>query len=1470
MKTPQGDADLFQHFSHLKNHTVAVVPNTSEVQIFLDHVNYMWLNMQERPGKYPIDFVMFHTKDDLMSAYWTDPKSIPIAVVFDEEDPLQYEIRTNPSFVVTPQTTELYSSPANCRESVSHWAGIFPIETGDSCPVNQYYYSGFVALQTLLDYTKIRLDSNKLDLQVPHFLLELFPKEAFTGYWMVAFRVIIPLYMVMALSQFITYLLILIVGEKEKKIKEGMKIMGLKDSVFWLSWFIIYAIFTTFLSIISCVLLFSLQVFQHTNYILIFLLTLLYSFSIIMFGFLITPFFDKSRTAGILGNFAVNMMSLFYFIQVFVDDSDSIALWIVSLISSSGFALAMDKALVLDLSGNGVSFDNLWAGPGISFGGSLIMMAFDTILYGFLAYYLDSVIPSEHGVKRKPWFCFTLNFWCPNKKSPTVPLVNGESGSFDTSEEATRDVEPVAREMKGREAIRIVDLYKSFRSCRKPEIKAVNGINLTIYEGQITAILGHNGAGKTTLFNILTGLTSPTAGTALVFGYDIRDPNGMSNIRQMIGVCPQHDILFDLLTPREHLEFFAVVRGIPKNTIEMEVTKTLRDIDLVDKADTFAKYLSGGQKRKLSVGIAVIGDPKIIILDEPTAGVDPYSRRHLWSVLQNRRHGKVFLHLERDEETDCVMDNLSKKMVRNRALSRSLSLQSKSTSYQSLQNEIGGISNNVDGITKPQNENLENNILHANENAPLTGVQGFGETYLKETNLAVYNGSDTNLDQFYKMLLMSGFDDIEKYNGNYSLLLEVKPHMAALNINVFEPPFFNITAIYNDTMQHSLPILMNLLNNALYRFFVHGKSSGMFDPPIVMKTHPFQQTSQPEGLHFGTFTSALFIGMTFVLVPVSLAVDMVYDREIKARNQLRVNGLSFSQYFLTYVIVLGVLMLFICFSLILLILIFDLPSLREPPAFMMLGILIILYCPSSILCCTCLSYIFDKADTALSILPNIVTFSGIIPFSLVIILDMFRIGGRAVIGLHTFFSLVNTLYVPYAVIYFVDRVYIMCSMNPACNYLVFSDYLTDEIIIMIFSSLLHIPFWFLMLRIVDVKKSGGKISEAFQFLTSNDSPNLKEVLENSDVGEYEDVDVKSERTRVSDILNSNLQNPPVVVVHNLRKEYVKSSERICNCCKKDEVEPNRKLAVRNLSVAVEAGEVFGLLGHNGAGKTTTMKIMIAEEGPTKGQVQIGGYNIISNISDAFQIMGYCPQHDAQWKNITVREHLECYAAIRGVPPEEISRVVEMYLQGLQISEHANKQSQHCSGGTKRKLSFAMAMVGDPRVVLMDEPSTGMDPKSKRFLWDTILASFQGSRGAILTTHSMEEADALCSRVGIMVKGELRCIGSTQHLKNLYGAGYTLEIKLRGGDLTPTTPGSNRTDDLKNFVSELFPDAILEESFADRLVFSVSQQSVTSLAQCFSNLEKAKTELDVEEYSFSQTTLEQVFLKFAHYDEINED
>ncbi|XP_015126948.1 ATP-binding cassette sub-family A member 5 [Diachasma alloeum] len=1658
MKTQRQDGDIFEFFNGYRNNTITVVPNSTETVSFLNSMNTLWQSMWGSSGN-PLNFMVLETKDDLQAAYWRDPYSIPLAVIFEDPQPisrrLQYEIRTNPSYTSPPSPTEFYSSPVTCRKDTSHWlGGVLSIETGGSCPVNDYLHSGFMALQMIIDMTKIRLDTGNSEVTVPDVKLEMFPKEAYTADWMLAFRVVIPLYMVLALSQFITYLLILIVGEKENKIKEGMKIMGLKDSVFWMSWFIIYSIFVLVLSAVAVVLLFTLQMFQHTHFLPIFLLVVLYSFSVIMFAFMITPFFDKSRTAGVLGNFAVTILSLMYFIQVFVDDSSSISFWVVSILSPTGVALAMDKALVLDLQGEGVNFDNLWSGPGIPFGGSLVMMTLDIFLYGLLAYYLDSVVPSEYGVKRPPWFCFTRGYWC-KKKVQRIPSSNGESNSFIPEEEANRDVEPVVREMKGREAIRIVDLYKSYQKCRKPEIKAVNGINLTIYEGQITAILGHNGAGKTTLFNILTGLTAPTAGTALIFGYDVRDSNDMQMIRSMTGVCPQHDILFDLLTPREHLEFFAAVRGIPRSEIDIEVKKTLKDIDLLEKADTFAKYLSGGQKRKLSVGIAIIGDPKIIILDEPTAGVDPYSRRQMWSFLQSRRHGKVilltthfmdeadiladrkavisrgklrccgsslflknkfgigyhltlvlegngrvhaisrlvtshvakaekarrhgrelsfilphnsvenfaplfsaieheiktrgsrlgissygvsmttleevFLHLEKDEETECTMDNLSKKMVRNRALSRSLSLQSKSTSYQSLQNEgatvqvdgqVKGAGGEPDGVHTDKNPailglgldpikirpnffqtlyamlrlrclRLFRNIqlLYFTIVAPLAlvvlglylnsiqtvevrmqSLELNNNTYGKETRILYTNRTERDILPMMHQINQSVFA-LREYDGNYTDLLTIAPYMAVLNIDDYDKRRMNLTITYNDTMQHSLPIVMNIISNAYYRFLAGNDASTL----IEVRTHPFQQTSQPQEFNIGIASSALFIGMNFVLVPITLAVDMVYDREIKTKNQLRVNGLSFPMYFLTYFIVLVCLMSFICLCILGIIFLFDVPSLQEVPAILTLGSLLMLYCPSSILFSTCLSYIFDKMDSAQSILPNIATFFGLIPFILVMILDMLGLGGTAAFALHCVFSLLNSMYVPYAAVYYVDRVHLMCSINAACHHLSISDYLTPEILVMALGVILHCPLWFFVLLILDVKKSGGKISEIFKYFIRNGGAIGEEIMENNDIGEHEDTDVKNERQKVFNfITSSSVQEPPVVLVQNLRKEYrQREAATSCGCCNKSDLQQEqaiqpKKVVVRNLSLAVEPGEVFGLLGHNGAGKTTTMKIIIAEEAATRGRVQLGGHNIHSHMAEAFRQMGYCPQHDALWKNITVREHLELYAALRGVPWKDVDRIVDLYLSGLQIQEHADKQTQECSGGTRRKLSFAMAMVGGPKVVLMDEPSTGMDPRSKRFLWDTILASFQGGRGAILTTHSMEEADALCSRVGIMVKGELRCIGSTQHLKNLYGAGYTLEMKLLGGDSTPTTPSGDRIATLKEFVAGLFPDVTLEESFADRLVFGVPQHAVQSLADCFMQLEKAKLELDIEEYSFSQTTLEQVFLKFSHYDEVSSE
>nr|XP_022912468.1 ATP-binding cassette sub-family A member 3-like [Onthophagus taurus] len=324
-------------------------------------------------------------------------------------------------------------------------------------------------------------------------------------------------------------------------------------------------------------------------------------------------------------------------------------------------------------------------------------------------------------------------------------------------------------------------------------------------------------------------------------------------------------------------------------------------------------------------------------------------------------------------------------------------------------------------------------------------------------------------------------------------------------------------------------------------------------------------------------------------------------------------------------------------------------------------------------------------------------------------------------ALHTVFSLLNTMYIPYAIFYYVQRTYMICGVPDICNTLTISNYMTTEIYVILIGIIVQIPIYSIILVVIDVLKSGGHISEVFKcfFITPDELTNTDDV----DVGLNEDADVKSERTKVSNILNTVVAEPPVVLVHNLHKEY----KRNYSCRKPDDENNLIKTAIQSLSLAVDAGEVFGLLGHNGAGKTTTMKIIIAEEVPTRGRVQIDGHNIQQNTDRIFKLLGYCPQHDALWKNITVKEHLECYASIRGVPKKFIPTMIDLYLTGLQINEHADKKAHQCSGGTKRKLSYAMAMIGNPKVVLLDEPSTGMDPKSKRFLWDTILASFQVSK-----------------------------------------------------------------------------------------------------------------------------------------------
>ncbi|KAF3779791.1 ABC transporter A family member 7 [Nymphaea thermarum] len=240
-----------------------------------------------------------------------------------------------------------------------------------------------------------------------------------------------------------------------------------------------------------------------------------------------------------------------------------------------------------------------------------------------------------------------------------------------------------------------------------------------------------------------------------------------------------------------------------------------------------------------------------------------------------------------------------------------------------------------------------------------------------------------------------------------------------------------------------------------------------------------------------------------------------------------------------------------------------------------------------------------------------------------------------------------------------------------------------------------------------------------------------------------------------------------------------------------------KHAVRALSLALPRGECFGMLGPNGAGKTTFINMMIGLISPTAGTAYIQGFDIRKDMDKIYTSMGVCPQHNLIWETLTGREHLLFYGRLKNLKGSALSQAVEESLKSVNLFNGGvgDKLSRKYSGGMKRRLSVAISLIGDPQVVYMDEPSTGLDPASRNNLWSVVKRAKQ-DRAIILTTHSMEEAEVLCDRLGIFVDGDLQCIGNPKELKARYGGSYVFTM----------TTSADQVEEVENLVRQLAPTA----------------------------------------------------------------
>ncbi|KAK0688984.1 ABCAA protein, partial [Pygoscelis papua] len=1482
-----------------------------------------------------------------------------IGVVF--KDNFSYHLRFPAENVAIPN--ENFGYIDNCYNFSSRY-----------CYSPSYWYKGFLSLQSSIDAAIIEVVAN-------HSVWE--EMKSIAGVRMKSRSVISSITLeysyfmitiVMCFSPFMYFLSMNVVREK-KQLKVLMKTMGLQDIAFWLSWSLLYAVYVMVLSCLLTVLVMQ-DAFYLSSFPAVLLLFFLYGLACIHLVFMLCSLLRTSKLAGSMG-FLITFLFGCLSLAVLIENLPELLKWFLGLFCPFAFNAGIAKVFHLEKYGMGFSFSNLMEESYFLFS-TYIMLVFDSVLYMLLAMYFDKVLPGKYGIPDPPFFCLKPSYWVRSRRGSTREMPRT---AVSPEELLNDDIEPVPPEFMGKEAIRLNNIKKAYKKKDK-KTEALRGLSLNIYEGQITALLGHSGAGKTTLLNVLSGLTLPSEGSATIYNYKLSEIGDREAIREMIGICPQFNTQFEVLTVKENLKTFAEIKGIKSKEVEREVQNILELLDISNIQDTQAEKLSGGQKRKLSIGIAMLGNPQVLFLDEPTAGLDPLSRHQVWSLLKEHRAGRVILfstqfmdeadiladrkafishgrlkcvgsslflkkkwgigyHLRIHVSESCDLENVtslvkwyipnvifsghsqyelryklplenvkkfpdlfsgldscSDQGIVNYGVSMTtledvfLRLEEEATVDQEDERvlgeewaeagrcpdetepgslllsdtrraAVGGLAlwrQQVSAMAwvhflklKSSVKNLRSilllyvvfllplvlqlSLVAAWQSASvweLSSARYFlplgKRAHSDTTSLLVHNNTGAGIEDFIHTLESQDLTVEIKSEGN---ITEELKHNGAIKV-VFilfscSLKSYRFTVLCHMEAVNCFPVLVNIISNALLKAL----NSTMH---IRIWSHPFFSVNDLQFWDYFVSFYLIYMLLLFPGFPPHFAMGYMQDYKVGARAQLWISGLFPSAYWCGQALVDIPLCWLLLFSM------FGLQFAMSNKISWSIDCLFLLimgtfgYGISIVLFIYLISFVFRKGWNC--------DFWSFILIVVSIWLDNVLRVMDFLTGIRVSLYILSLAIPMYPLL----GIMINCQQvsEDAENFAVTPR---NDVLIAVFAPYIHSVCFIFLLRYLEIKYGRAVLRKDPIFRIS---PRRESSHQHPEELEEEDEDVKAERAAVRNAIAAPSQEEKsVIIVSNLCKEY--EIKQAGSFFKK-----KKKMATRNVSFCVKKGEVLGLLGPNGAGKSTAIKMITGETTLTAGQVLMKkGDGATSHLQDHVPaFLGYCPQEDPLWPDLTVHEHLRVYAAVKGVCKEDTAAAVNRIVNALQLQDYLKKKARKLSAGITRKLCFAMCVLGNPAVLLLDEPSTGMDPNGQHCVWKMIRAALKTKEtGAILTTHYMEEAEAVCDRVAIMVSGQLRCIGSIQYLKNKFGKGYLLEIKVMDPE---------RTDLLHAEILKIFPSAARQERFPYFLVYKVPMEDALPLSQSFSKLEEVSSESQRNNQGFILPF--QVFLELSREQE----
>ncbi|NWY69883.1 ABCAA protein, partial [Erithacus rubecula] len=1471
-----------------------------------------------------------------------------IGVVF--KDNFSYRLRFPSFYMAIPN--EVVGDVDSCHNFSSKY-----------CDSPRYWYKGFLSLQSSIDAAIIEMVTN-------HSVWE--EMKSIAGVRMKSQSILYSIsleysyFMVVIVMCFLPFMYFLSrnVTREKKQLKVLMKTMGLQDIAFWLSWSLLYSLYVLLFSCLLTAVLLK-EPFYTSSFPAVSLLLFLYGLACIHLVFMLSSLL---KTAKLVSSMAFLIIFIFGFLSlaVLIEEVPEPLKWFLGLLCPFAFNTGIAKIFHLEKYQIGFSFSNLMEEAHFLFS-TYILLLFDSVLYMLLALYFDKILPGKYGIPDPPLFCLKGSYWMRSRRGSTRDVPRA---SANPEEQLGDDVEPVPPEFLGKEAIRLHNIKKSYKKKDK-KTEALRGLSLNIYEGQITALLGHSGAGKTTLLNVLSGLSFPSEGSATIYNYKLSEMGDREEIRGLVGICPQFNLHFEVLTVRENLKTFAEIKGIKAKEVEQEVQNILELLDISNIQDTQAEKLSGGQKRKLSIGIAMLGNPQVLLLDEPTAGLDPLSRHQVWSLLREQSAGRAILfstqfmdeadiladrkafishgrlkcvgsslflkkkwgicyHLRIHVSESCDLENLtslvkgyipnatfsghtqyelryklplenvnkfpdlfsglescSEQGIINYGVSMTtledvfLRLEGEATANPEddpIPGEEWGAAAGIPEEARPCSQLLTDPsttlsqelalwrqqssamarvhflqlkssvknlrailLLYAVFLLPLVlqlcvlaGWQSVSawqlspdryflplgrRSYLNTTTLLVYNHTGTGIDDFIHMLQSQ---DLTVEMAKEENITKELQHNGAIKVSR-KGQSYRFTVLCHLEAINCFPVLVNIISNALLRTFNSTEH-------IQVWSHPFFSMFNRGYWDYFMSFYVIYMLLVFPGFPPHFAMGYTQDCKAGARAQLRISGLFPSAYWCGQALVDIPLCWILLFSMFGLQFAISNEVSGSASIFFLLVMGMLGYGISLVLLVYLISFNSRKGWNSdfWSLILILVCFITFLIERLINYLDYFNISFYV-------FSLLVPVYPLMDLVFFCLHIFLEDDERFA---VVSGIHFTFAA----FAPYIHSVVFILLLRFLELKYGKAVLRRDPIFRIS---PRRESGQQPPKVLEEEDEDVRAEREAVRNaVVAPRQEEKSVIIVNNLCKDY--EIKQAGSFFKK-----KKKTATKNLSFCVKKGEVLGLLGPNGAGKSTAIKMITGETALTAGQVLMKRGDGGGSQEQAPAFLGYCPQENPLWLDLTPQQHLRLYAAIKGLRQEDTADAVHRIVIALQLQDYLNKKVRKLPAGITRKLCVALSMLGNPSVLLLDEPCTGMDPNGQRRVWKAIRDALRAKEsGAILTTHSMEEAEAVCDRVAILVSGQLRCIGSIQYLKNKFGKGYLLEIKVKDAE---------STDALHAEILKIFPGAARQERFSCLLVYKVPMKDALPLSQSFSKLEEAKQSCSLEEYSFSLNTLTQAAL-----------